>query len=91
MSDIETIKKIEKIIPLRLRKTDFLKWDSRGFTQNKDGKIDIVSLFGIKNLHLNLEDIVFLLKKLPDLKHLSLSFNQLHNISCIKPLEKLTE
>jgi len=88
MSDLDIIKKIENELKIKFGKLEEIKWDSKGYTLNRNSKVTGLGLSGCEIKDLN--RIISPLKDLTDLTELNLSSNQLSDISPLKDLTNLT-
>jgi GTPase SAR1 family protein len=87
MSDLDIIKKIEKILNLKLGRLDAIGYYSKGYTLNQNVEVIGLGLYRCKIKNLNC--IISLLKDLTNLTELNLRGNQIGDISQLKGLKKL--
>ncbi|TKJ41682.1 hypothetical protein CEE37_03700 [candidate division LCP-89 bacterium B3_LCP] len=89
MTDLDTIKQIEKILKLKLEELDEVDWYTRGYTINFKGEVTGLSLYDCKISNLSL--IISPLEGLTSLTALYLAQNLLNDISPLEGLVNLTE
>ncbi|MEA3450884.1 MAG: leucine-rich repeat domain-containing protein, partial [Bacteroidota bacterium] len=89
MTDIQTIKQIEKELNIKLEKVDEIKYNTKkGYTLNEQAEIIELGLYECEIKDLN--RIIDFLKDLKSLTTLNLRSNNISDISFLKDLKNLT-
>ncbi|HBU22584.1 MAG TPA: hypothetical protein DEB17_01040, partial [Chlorobaculum sp.] len=88
MSDLDVIRQIEQELGMQLEPVDKLKWYSKGYKLDKDQRVTAIGLYDCGSD--TLDRIIQPLESLKSLSELSLSSNQITDISPLASLNSLS-
>jgi len=80
-------------VGVELPELEEVNWDSRGYIKNEQGQITEIGLFGLEENSetIDLEEIVIILKQLPQLSALYLGSSQICDIAPLEKLKRLSK